>query len=359
MVIKDEEMDMEFAKKLEAELKDNFSKCFQCGTCTASCPVGEVTQYRVRKLMRMAQLGLKERILNMDDLWDCTTCAICKARCPWDVDPLSTILKLRRESIKDGHEQEKHKKFSDAIKATGNAFGEKEPMPSVSNPKAKYVYFPGCVASYRQKDVFDATIKILDMIGVDYEIPEGLACCGSVLMRTGHEEEFEAIKEKNLKLLKGKNIITSCAGCYATLKADYGLDVNHITDIIKENIDKLPLKEIKKKVMYHDPCHLGRKFDYYDIPREIIEAIPGVELIPFDEEKENSQCCGAGGGVKSARPEIANDLAQKRMDEAKEKNADVVLSSCPFCELNLADNNNDIPVMDILNLLMEAMEVKA
>jgi len=109
--------------------------------------------------------------------------------------------------------------------------------------------------------------------------------------------------------------------------------------------------------MYHDPCHLGRKFSYYDIPREIIEAVPGVELVPFELEKENAQCCGAGGGVKSGMPDLANELATKRMDEAKEKKADMVLSSCPFCELNLGDNS-DIPVVDILNLLIESLEAK-
>ena len=175
-------------------------------------------------------------------------------------------------------------------------------------------------------------------------------------MRTGHEEDFQEIMAKNTEMLKGKPIITSCAGCYATLKESYdGLEVYHITDIIHENLDKLPLKEVKKKVMYHDPCHLGRKFDYYDIPREIIEAIPGVELIAFDQEKENAQCCGGGGGVKSAKPDIANKLAAERMEEAKGKSADVVISSCPFCELNLGDNAGDIPVLDILNLLMESL----
>jgi Fe-S oxidoreductase len=128
---------------------------------------------------------------------------------------------------------------------------------------------------------------------------------------------------------------------------------------VKENIDKLPLKEVKKKVMYHDPCHLGRKFEYYDIPREIIEAVPGIELIAFEKEKQDAQCCGAGGGVKSAKPDIANNLAKQKMDEAKEKGADMVVSACPFCELNLNDNCEEIPVVDILNLLMESLgEVK-
>jgi len=294
----------------------------------------------------------------VEQAFRCTSCKNCMVVCPVHYDTPGMLMEVfRPELVKRGYAPEKHTKIANVLEKTGNAFGA-EGAKIKLNPKAKYVYFPGCVAQYRRDDVFDATIKIMDLIGVDYEIPEGLVCCGSVLKRTGHSMDF--LIEQNMKLLKDKPIITSCAGCYATLKKDYkGLEVYHITDIIKENLDKLPLKPVNKKVMYHDPCHLGRKFDYYEIPREIIEAIPGIELVPFEKEKENAQCCGAGGGVKSAKPELANELAQKRMDEAKDKAADMVVSSCPFCELNLGDNNNDIPVVDILNLIMESLGVEA
>lgn len=293
----------------------------------------------------------------IEQTFRCTSCKNCGVVCPVHYDIPGLLMEVfRPELVKRGRNPEKHNKIAKVLAETGNAFGEKD-VKTRSNPKAKYVYFPGCVAQFRRDDVFNATTKILDMVGVEWEIPEGLVCCGSVLKRTGHS--LEDLKKTNTEIMKGKQIITSCAGCYATLKKDYeGLNVCHITDIIKENLDKLPLKEIKKKVMYHDPCHLGRKFDYYDIPRDIIKSIPGIELIPFEKEKENAQCCGAGGGVKSAMPDLSDKLAQKRMDEAKEKDADMVLSSCPFCELNLGENNNDIPVVDILNLLMESMGVE-
>ncbi|RZN47416.1 hypothetical protein EF808_04520 [archaeon] len=296
----------------------------------------------------------------LDNAFLCTTCKNCTIVCPNHHDTASMMEEFRSELVKKDLGPEKHSKIAKAIMNTGNAFGEKEPMTPHPNEKAEYIYYPGCVANYRRDDVYQATKKILDLLDVDYEIPEGLVCCGSVLRRAGHEDEFQDIREKNTELLRGKKVICSCSGCYATLKKDYeGLDVYHITDIVKENIDKLPLKEVKKKVMYHDPCHLGRKFEYYDIPREIIEAVPGVELIAFEKEKENAQCCGAGGGVKSAKPDIANNLAKKKMDEAKEKGADMVVSACPFCELNLNDNCEEIPVVDILNLLMESLgEVK-
>ncbi|MBN1786221.1 MAG: hypothetical protein JW825_04460 [Candidatus Methanofastidiosa archaeon] len=295
----------------------------------------------------------------IEQAFRCTSCKNCTIVCPVHYDTPGLMMEVfRPELVKRGYAPEKHTKIASVLKKTGNAFGVETGVKSKVNPKAKYIYFPGCVAQYRRDDVFQATVKILDLLGVDYEIPEGLVCCGSVLKRTGHPMDF--LIEQNMKVLKGKPIITSCSGCYATLKKDYeGLDVHHITDIIKENIGKLPLKEVKKKVMYHDPCHLGRKFSYYDVPREIIKAIPGIELVPFDKEKENAQCCGAGGGVKSAKPDLANDLAKKKMEEAKGKDVDMVVSSCPFCELNLADNCEDIPVVDILNLIMESLGVKA
>ncbi|MDD4280660.1 MAG: heterodisulfide reductase-related iron-sulfur binding cluster [Candidatus Methanofastidiosa archaeon] len=295
---------------------------------------------------------IDEELLN--EAFKCTTCENCTEICPTHHETHLMMEEFRKELVGRDQGPAVHKKLANAVKQFGNPYGEKE---GYAKPKkgAKYVYYPGCTAAYRRQDVFDATAKILDLIGIDWEIPDGLVCCGSVLIRSGHDAS-EAI-ETNTAILKGRPVICSCAGCYSTLKKNYkGLEVYHISDIIRQNIDKLPLKEIKKKVMYHDPCHLGRRFGYYEIPREILQLIPGVELVPFDREKENAQCCGAGGGVKSAKNDLANSLAKKRMDEAAEKGADMVVSTCPFCELNLGQNTDKgIPVVDILNLLMESL----
>ncbi len=290
----------------------------------------------------------------LDEAFKCTTCENCTVICKTGHQTHLMMEEFRKELVSKGLGPEVHKKLAAAVAKYGNPYGEED---SYAKPKkgAKYIYYPGCTAAYRQHDAFDATTKILDLVGIDWEIPDGLKCCGSVLIRSGHDAS-DVIKI-NTEILKGRPVICSCAGCYSTLKKNYeGLEVYHISDIIKQNIDKLPLKEIKKKVMYHDPCHLGRRFDYYDIPREVIQAIPGIELIPFDREKENAQCCGAGGGVKSAKKDLANNLAKKRMDEAAEKGADMVVSTCPFCELNLGQNSEkEIPVVDILNLIIESL----
>ena len=123
------------------------------------------------------------------------------------------------------------------------------------------LYFRGCTAREKQTDISEATERLLDLAGVDYHVLEDEKCCGSVLLRTGFQKEAERQIEKNTEVLKDEKIITSCAGCYKTLKDDYdGLDVVHISQFLNELISKNKLNFTKSDldVTYHDSCHLGR-----------------------------------------------------------------------------------------------------
>ena len=118
--------------------------------------------------------------------------------------------------------------------------------------------------------------------------------------------------------------------------------MKHITEILAEliNNNEIPFKEEEGapiKVTYHDPCHLGRHMDLYEIPREILNKIPGIELIEMKRNRKNAWCCGAGGGVKSQFPELALEISRERINEALETGAQVLITSCPFCVGNLSD----------------------
>ncbi|WP_405306847.1 (Fe-S)-binding protein [Methanobrevibacter sp.] len=214
------------------------------------------------------------------------------------------------------------------------------------------LYFRGCTAREKQTDISKATEELLTLAGIDYHVLEDEKCCGSVLLRTGFESEAKEQIEKNTEVLKDEKIIVSCAGCYKTLKEDYkGLDVIHISQLLDELIreKKLELTKTDLDVTYHDSCHLGRHCDVFDEPRNVIENV--ANLVEMENNRENSLCCGAGGGVKSAYPEIASQMAQSRIAQAKETGCKTLVTSCPFCKLNL--ENDELEVLDLTEFLVK------
>ena len=214
------------------------------------------------------------------------------------------------------------------------------------------LYFRGCTAREKETSIQDATELILKKAGVDYHILDDEKCCGSVLFRTGFYDEALKQIEKNTEVLKGEKILTSCAGCYKTLKDDYdGLDVIHISQFLDELIreGKLKLSKSDLNVTYHDSCHLGRHCQVFEQPRNVIKEV--ANLVEMENIKDNSLCCGAGGGVKSAYPEIASQMAVSRLNQAKDTNCKTLVTPCPFCKLNL--KNDEIDVLDLTEFLVK------
>lgn len=228
------------------------------------------------------------------------------------------------------------------------------------------LYFRGCTARERDSDIEESTKYILDKAGVDYHTLDNEECCGSVLLRSGFEEDALELMKKNLEDLKDEDLIlTSCAGCYKTLCEDYknllnaDLNVIHISQFIKKLIDegKIEVNDnfSNLNVTYHDPCHLGRALKVFDEPRYVIKKY--ANLVEMENNRENSLCCGSGGGVKSAFPEISNDIAKNRIQQAKDTDSNVLISSCPFCKLNLNSNSDDdMKVLDLSEFVAKALK---
>jgi fumarate reductase (CoM/CoB) subunit B len=286
-----------------------------------------------------------------NDLFNCSTCFQCVEICETGHLTPHLMEELRSFFISKEMNPEKHRKMLSSIASTGNPFGEGEGYSQVKDG-AEFIYFPGCTGVYRMRGIFEGTKKILDEMNVSYTIPEGLECCGSPLMRVGYNPE--QLKARNAEALERK-VLVSCAGCHAALANDYdGVEVEHIIELLARNVKEMNLKPLKMKVAYHDPCHLGREFGIYDEPREVIKAIPGVELVEFSENREKSRCCGGGGGLRSWNPDKAAELARDRMREAEERGVDAVVSACPFCKLNL-QAVTDLEVLDIIELLVRSL----
>jgi heterodisulfide reductase subunit D len=375
--------------------------CTRCGTCkyiyqfyADSCPAGKRFRFEtyfpsgrihIARGLLEGKLDWSERI--RDILFACPTCGSCTVQCQSRHHNLivDIIEDLRAEAIKQGLEPlPAQKAFSDSVKKEHNPYKEKHEnrlkwMEGIEKEvpqkeKAEILYFVGCTSSYRQQGLAHATIKLLNKLGVDYSVSSDEWCCGSPLMRTGQLDQVKSLVEHNLELVKNmgaKKVITSCAGCYRTLKKDFpkymeqleGVEILHITEFLQEMIQEgkleLPKKLQNVIVTYHDPCHLGRHSEVYDAPRAIIQAIPGVTLVEMSRTRENAWCCGAGGGVKSGFKDWAVEISIERIKEAEETGCEILLSACPFCKTNLEDaikaENSKIKFMDIVDFLNDLL----
>ena len=227
------------------------------------------------------------------------------------------------------------------------------------------LYFRGCTAREKLTSISKATERILKISKIDYETLEDEKCCGSVLLRTGFLDDAIEQMNGNLKDFEGKTILTSCAGCYKTLKEDYkkylGVDLKviHISQLLEQLIkeNKINLKGNKDlNVTYHDSCHLGRHAGEYEAPRNVINSISN--LVEMENNREKARCCGSGGGVKSAYGDLSNSISDLRIKEAKETEADLLVSACPFCELNLSQNSDDFEVLDLSEFVLKHLDIE-
>ena len=210
------------------------------------------------------------------------------------------------------------------------------------------LYFPGCMTKYVLKDKEDNYKKILEKIGIEFiMLKDEEFCCGSPVINAGYKEDFKKLKEKNLEKFKkygvGK-IITNCPACYNILKDEYKLNVKHISQVILENIDKFK-KRFDEEMTYHDSCHLGRYGSIYEEPREILKAI-GINIKEFENNREKSDCCGAGGGMKNNMPNLSNQIAKDLLNKVKTKK---LITGCPMCYQHFKENskNKDVVVMEL------------
>jgi heterodisulfide reductase subunit D len=238
------------------------------------------------------------------------------------------------------------------------------------------VYFAGCMATFREQDIAKTTIELLKKMKVDFTmLGEDEWCCGSVMLRSGNVDTAKQMIEHNVKAIKdlgADTVITSCAGCYRTIKQDYpkyignlDFEVVHTPEFVLKYIEtgKLKLKSYGDgaKVTYHDPCHLGRHMDVYDPPRKVIAAISGLELVEMVRSRQNARCCGSGGGVASAYKSLSDDMADIRIKDALDVNAEILTSACPFCTYALraaakrTQVDDRLQVIDFSELVVNAL----
>ncbi|MDR3222224.1 MAG: succinate dehydrogenase/fumarate reductase iron-sulfur subunit [Methanobrevibacter sp.] len=353
--------------------------CIECYSCLSACPViKESANFAGPYFMRyISKFDFDPR--DKEDrttesiksgLYNCTSCGKCGQVCPKNINSFSdAIEKLRALAYKkDLGPLDAHKAIKTTIMKAGRSIeplGEsfiREINKKKKNSKNKIAIFTGCMVDYRLQNVGFSLMDVLKENGIEADVPEEQVCCGSPLLRTGQIDIIPDIVRRNKRIFSDYDtIVTLCAGCGATLKNDYpnyGAKFN-VLDISEFLVDKLNtdnMKPLDMVVTYHDPCHLIRGQGISKQPRDILNKIKGIDFV---EMEKSDQCCGAGGGVKAGKPEIAEALAKKKALMIKKTDADKVVTICPFCQYNIQDGLNkegleNIKVINILELLKES-----
>jgi Fe-S oxidoreductase len=353
--------------------------CIQCGKCTGSCPESGKTPFNIRMLVRKKQF---KSAVEASIPWYCTSCGACTIRCPRDVKPSEVIIDLRSAFVEDGQ-------IPVSIqKALENTFVQKNPwgrsrakrgswadkldieIPHVSETESKRLLFTCCIQAYdpRCMVIPSNVARILNKGGVEFGVlGEEEACCGNEIRRIGESGLFEELQEENIAAFQEygvKEIIALSPHCMNTLKKEYGelgIKVVHYTEVVARLIGEgliVPKTPYNKKVIYHDPCFLGKQNGIFDEPRGILGAIEGLELLEFSRSRETSLCCEGGGGRMFYETETTYERnSEVRVSEAKEKGAEIIATSCPFCVMTLEDpaTEKELVVKEISEILMEVL----
>lgn len=376
-------------KEIVEEIKefggDAVKYCYQCGKCDTVCPWNKVTNFSMRKLIREATFGFPE--IDREEVWRCTTCGKCPQVCPRDVKQVEDMVAIRRIAVGYGVSPPFLRMVRSAtagLAAEGNPFVEdrakradwaKGSAVKTFTEEMEILYFPGCFPSYdaRLQNVARATANILNKAGVEFGIlGTEENCCGESIRKVGNEDLFKTLAKENIKTFieNGvKKILVSSPHCYHTFKNEYPefmvhFDVVHITQYLLELIDEGRLqinKEYAKKVSYHDPCYLGRHNNIYDEPREVLKKIPGLELKEMFESREDSLCCGMGGGRIWIDTDMEERFSNLRIEDAVRLGVEVLVTACPYCIDALEDSRlglnyeDTIQVLDITEVLQEVI----
>ena len=375
-------------------------RCFRCGYCkftgdysAFNCPSYRKFSFETYSpggRMWLIHAWLNDEIKNssrlQEILFSCATCANCVEHCvfTFSEDLVNIFIAAREEMVNKGIIPPEVRDFLKNINISGNPY--KEP----ANERAKwadgtsiqtydgqdYLFYIGCVGSYdeRAKKIARAVGNILIKAGLSIGILGNREQCdGNEVRALGEMGLFQHLAEQNIALFKElviKKIITLDPHAFNAFKKDYPdlegkFEIYHYTQILAPLIQskKIPLKEYKASVTYHDPCYLGRHNEEYDAPRKILEAIPGVELVEMNQNRENAFCCGGGGGnfftdILGGGEDSPNRV---RVGQALDTGSQIIAVACPQCAKMLDDAikveelEDKLEVLDIAEIVTRAL----
>jgi heterodisulfide reductase subunit D len=385
--------------------------CTRCGECIEACPTFSEERNeeihplhkidRTKNFWKADHLGLLARLFGIrratdrdlaafsEGTFQCTLCARCHEVCPVQIDTRPLWISMREQLVEWGLYPEFFDTLQERVTSQYNVAGDDndnrlvwtqnmEHVPEGLDRRqgAQTIYFMGCVGAMypRVYGIPQSFVQIMERAGEDMTTLGGDEwCCGFPLQIGGMGRHARALARHNVDAVRAigaRRLVTTCPSCYHTwiyempriLGEPLGFEVLHATELLAALIDegRINLHGFPHPVTYHDPCDLGRTSGIYDAPRRIIEAIPGIQFTEMAENRAMSFCCGGGGDAEMAHPELTAAVGRRRIQQAQEAGAQVVISACQQCVRTLGEaarkNRTRIRAMDIVQVVWQAMQ---
>jgi Fe-S oxidoreductase/nitrate reductase gamma subunit len=383
--------------------------CISCGRCEEVCPayMADKEYFTPRQLIAKLKESLSAaggnqeggeatfngeivgRVFDEEFIWHCRTCSACMEVCPALIEHVDTLMELRRnEVLIQGRIPEEAGRALRTLETGGNPFGPQSDRVDWINQmkirvvapgeKVDVLYWIGCCVTFdpQKHKIASDLCRLLEKCGIDFGVlGADEKCCGDPARIMGQEMLFQQAAKEQVELLKQREfkvLLTGCPHCYNVFKNEYkqfgsNFNVVHHSEFIHEMLYLGTLKPISgtgRKCVYHDPCYLGRYQKIYDSPREVLKAIPNVEVAEMKNRRDKSLCCGAGGGhyfMDLKRGERINNI---RVKQAHEAGADTIVTACAYCMHMLQDSvkllnyDESMRVMDIASLTADSLGKK-
>jgi Fe-S oxidoreductase len=373
---------------------------------------GAYGKMRIGLAINEGRLEWTDKLLEL--IYEDPLCGACDVGCKrnLDMEIELTLEALRVKAVRDGKgPMPAHRKVAQRVATVHNSFGaiHNQRKAWIAGDievaaKADVLYFAGCAASYRNTEIARSIGKILNASNTPFMVMEDERCCGNTIFSVGMLDEAEKIARRNVETVretKAKTLLAGCAECYRMWKVDYpkmmkittedlGFKVMHLVEFVHDAVGKGDLKLTRPKNMritYHDSCSIGRLSDpwkpwagkrgrwgivdpplkrrrgeegLYKQPRDILTAIPGLQLVEMPRARENAFCCGAGRGTAVAFPEFASWAAGQRLEEVRDVGAQAVVTACPWCKANFAGaakaKGDGTEIYDIAELVADSID---
>ena len=415
----------------------DFATCTECGRCQSQCPAWNTEKPLSPKMLILdlrdhafakapyiladesARDGLSDTVkqeaarpliadeaaygvIDPDVLWSCTNCGACVNQCPVDIEHVDHIIDMRRYQVlvENNFPAELSQLFR-GLEGKGNPWNMAPTMrmdwakgldfdvPVVgedleSLESVDWLFWVGCAGAYedRAKKTTRAVAELLNIAGISFGVlGNGETCTGDAARRAGNEFVYQGLAQQNVATLteaKIKQVVTTCAHCFNTLKNEYRdfgieLEVVHHTQLLNRLVRDGKLTPVadgagaaKRSITYHDPCFLGRHNQVYSPPRELLQVLPGASYVEMERSAERSFCCGAGGARMWMEERIGERINENRTREAVATGADQIAVGCPFCRVMLDDGltaaqskgeaRDEVEVLDVAQMLLASVK---